>query len=75
MPEEGEDFVDRYWLWDSRSFDANRWAQVHAFDIEVGAALGLWVDLGWSPGELVDFFLGILTIDIARDDHRIGSDD
>lgn len=74
VPEEGEDVEDRYWLWSSEGFEANRWAQIHAFDIEVGAAIGLWADLGYSPGEFADFLLGILTIDIARDDGRLGSD-
>ncbi len=30
----------------------------------------VYVDTGYSPGELLDFLLGLLTIDIAADDGR-----
>ena len=49
---------------------ADRFAQVHAFDIEVSAALFLYVDVGYSPGETLDFLLGIFGIDIAKDDGK-----
>ena len=70
VPEEGEDFEDRHWLWSSATFEQNRYAQIHAFDIEVEVGLLVYLDVGFSPGELLDFVLGLLTIDIAGDDGR-----
>jgi hypothetical protein len=46
----------------------NRYARIHAFDIEAQVAIVAYVDVGWSPGEFLDFLLGFLTIDIAKDD-------
>lgn len=71
VPEEGDLFEDRIWLWRGDTFANNRYAQIHAFDIEAEIGFFLYLDLGWSPGELLDFFLGILTIDIAKDDYRL----
>ncbi len=72
VPETGEDFRDRQWLWSKENRNQNRYAQIHAFDIEAGIGLGVYLDLGWSPGEALDFLLGILTIDLAKDDGRLG---
>ena len=71
VPEEGDEFDDRYWLWSSESFTRNRWGQIHAFDTELEAGLIVYLDLGYSPGEFVDFVLGIFLIDIAADDGRL----
>ena len=71
VPEEGGDFVDRSWLWSAASFADNRYAQIHAFDIELGLGLFVYLDLGWSPGEFLDFLLGFVLIDIAQDDGRL----
>lgn len=46
------------------------------FDIEAGATLGIVGGrVGFSPGELVDFILGIFTIDIAKDDEKMTKKD
>jgi len=70
VPEEGDTFKDQYWLWDGETFKHNRYAQIHAFDIEIGVGLFLYADAGYSPGETVDFLLGIFGIDIAKDDGK-----
>ena len=66
-----DSFDDRHWLWSLESWRANRFAQVHAFDVEIELALLIYVDSGFSPGELVDFLLGLVLIDIAADDDRL----
>jgi len=71
VPLEGQDFDDHYWLWSDESFSRNRYAQIHAFDIEFELGLFVYLDTGWSPGEFLDFLLGFLLIDIARDDGRL----
>ena len=71
VPEEGTTFEDSHWLWSSETFANNRYAQIHAFDVEIGIALLVYLDVGLSPGELLDFWLGWLTIDIAQDDGRL----
>lgn len=72
VPEEAADYDDRHWIWSGRSFYGNsRFDQIHAFDIEVEVGLFVYVEVGFSPGEIVDFLLGFLTIDIAGDDGRL----
>lgn len=70
VPEEGESFKDRNWLWSSYAIQNDRYAQIHAFDVEMEVGLLVYAEVGYSPGELLDFLLGILTIDIAKDDGR-----
>ena len=70
VPEEGNTFNDTHWLWHKETFKQNRWAQIHAFDIELGVGLFLYADVGYSPGETLDFLLGIIGIDIAKDDGK-----
>ena len=70
VPEEGADFKDRTWIWNPQAFSVNHYAQIHAFDIETEVGLIVYLGFGYSPGELVDFLLGIVTIDIAGDDGR-----
>lgn len=70
VPETGGDYDDRIWLWSGESFSRNRYAQIHAFDIELDVAIGIYVDIGFSPGEAIDFLLGFVLIDIAADDDR-----
>lgn len=70
VPERGDDFKDRSWLWSRGTRKTNRYARIHAFDIEGEVALLGYLDVGWSPGEFVDFLLGFFFIDIAKDDHR-----
>jgi hypothetical protein len=72
VPEEGETFRELNWIWSAETTRNNRYAQIHAFDIEVDLGLVVYGEWGFSPGEVVDFFLGILTIDIAMDDDRTG---
>ena len=71
VPDEGEDYEDRSWIWSRDGFRDGRYEQIHAFDFEFEAGLFLYIDSGFSPGELVDFLLGIFLIDIARDDGRL----
>ena len=68
VPAEGDAYEERHWLWSREAFADNRYAQIHIFDVEFEIALGVYLELGWSPGELIDFLLGIVTIDIAKDD-------
>ena len=72
VPEEGVEFTAEHHLWSRETSKNNRYAQIHAFDVEVQVGLGVYVESGFSIGETLDFLLGILTIDIADDDHRIG---
>jgi hypothetical protein len=71
VPDEGEDFDDRSWIWSADGFRDSRYEQIHAFDVEFEAGLFVYLDSGFSLGELVDFLLGLVLIDIARDDGRI----
>jgi hypothetical protein len=40
----------------------------HSFDIAAGGSVVLGVHLGLSPGEMLDFALGFIGLDVARDD-------
>ncbi len=71
VPEEGDDYIDREWLWSAEAQQGVKYARVHAFDIEAEVGLLIYLDVGYSPGEFLDFFLGIVTIDIAGDDNRL----
>jgi len=71
VPEEGEDFEQRSWIWSGGGFRDGRYEQIHAFDVELEAGLFVYLDSGFSLGEMVDFLLGFLLIDIARDDGRL----
>ena len=71
MPPEGHEFQSKSWLWSQQNFANNRYAQIHAFDVETEIGLFVYLDLGFSPGELLDFLLGFVTIDIAADDGRL----
>jgi hypothetical protein len=60
------------WFWDPDVPYPAAKARVHAFDIEVGVfALILGARAGFSPGELLDFILGWVGIDIAEDDREL----
>ena len=63
------DWLEGPMLWSKEALDKNPWAHVHAFDAELGLYLLLINGkAGVSPGETVDFLLGIVGIDIAGDD-------
>ncbi|MBI2899397.1 MAG: hypothetical protein HYY17_04385 [Planctomycetes bacterium] len=52
---------------------SSRRTLLHSFDLEVSAFVLIFgLEFGISLGELVDFVLGIFTIDIAGDDTREG---
>ena len=70
VPEEGDDFADNNWLWSPAAISENRYAQIHAFDVEFEVGLLVYLDFGFSPGELIDFLVGFTTIDLAADDGR-----
>jgi hypothetical protein len=71
VPEEGGEFEERHWIWSPETTRNNRYTQIHAFDVEVDVGLGVYVEAGFSPGEALDFLLGIFGIDIAKDDGRL----
>lgn len=71
VPDEGDDYEDYHWIWSLQAIENVRYSQIHAFDMEVDIAILGYIDTGFSPGEVVDFLLGILTIDIAADDDRL----
>jgi hypothetical protein len=75
VPETEALFDDLHYLWSVETFENNRFAQIHAFDIELDFGLFVYMENGFSPGEVVDFLLGFLTIDIAQDDNRLGLGD
>jgi hypothetical protein len=66
VPLEGDNY-----LWTVKTWKNNRYAMVHVFDWEFEMGALAYLDLGFSPGEMVDFWLGILFIDLAKDDGRI----
>lgn len=70
VPEEGNEFDDWNYIWSADAWNQTRYEQIHAFDVDGGLALFVYIDGGWSPGEAVDFFLGLFLIDIAADDGR-----
>ena len=74
--EDHEDWVEGPWLWSEEALEQDPWAHVHAFDVELGAYL-LVINgkAGFSPGEALDFLLGLFTIDIAQDDWRPAEED
>ncbi|MHC4938558.1 MAG: hypothetical protein ACYTHK_06280 [Planctomycetota bacterium] len=72
VPESGNTFKESHWIWSKEAIRNDRYAQIHAFDFEIDIALGVYFEAGYSPGETLDFLLGIFGIDIAKDDHRIG---
>ena len=71
VPEEGVKLEGDHYLWSGATWRDNRYAMIHAFDIESEIAVVLYLDVGFSPGETLDFLLGLLTIDPAKDDGRI----
>jgi hypothetical protein len=71
VPEEGEEYDARTWIWAPASFPKNRYAQVHAFDWEIELGLVVYIEVGYSIGEMADFLLGFFLIDIAGDDDRL----
>ena len=75
VPEEGVELEGRHYLWTGAVWRRNRYAMIHALDIEVEISILAYLDLGISPGEIIDFWLGIFTIDIAKDDGRIVGDE
>jgi len=75
VPPEANTFEERHWIWSPHALKNDRWAQIHAFDVEFDVALGVYLEVGYSPGETLDFLLGIFGIDIAKDDHRVGGEE
>ncbi len=66
VPLEGDNYI-----WTGRTWRNNRYVMIHAWDIELEMGALAYLDLGYSPGEALDFLLGIFTIDLAKDDGRI----
>lgn len=71
VPAEGVELRGDHYLWSAVALRDNRYAAIHAFDTELEIAVLVYLDLGYSPGEFLDFLLGIFTIDLAKDDGRI----
>ncbi|MEZ5988871.1 MAG: hypothetical protein R3F30_07060 [Planctomycetota bacterium] len=70
VPEDGDEYADRHWIWSPEAMATNRYAQVHVFDVETQVGLVVYLDVGYSPGELIDFLAGLVTLDLAGDDGR-----
>ena len=68
VPEEGVRIKERNWIWSREARRDARAAQIHAFDIELELGLFGYIDMGYSPGETLDFLLGFFGIDLAQDD-------
>ena len=63
------DWLEGPMLWSDHALELDHWAHVHAFDAELGVyLLVVNAKVGLSPGEGVDFLLGLFGIDIAQDD-------
>ena len=63
------------WIWSAEARRINPKAHVHAFDVEASVYAGVvYVKVGFSPGELLDFVLGWFGIDIAGDDRPLEPD-
>lgn len=75
VPEEGVELIGDNYIWSAATWNYNRFAMIHAFDVEFEIAILAYLDLGYSVGETFDFFLGILTIDLAKDDGRLYAGD
>lgn len=71
VPADGDRFADHHWLWSIEGIAHNRYQLVHAFDFEGEVGLFLYTSSGYSPGELLDFLLGLVLIDLAADDERL----
>lgn len=70
VPEEGVRVQGRHWIWSREATREARAAQIHAFDMELEIGLIGYIDMGFSPGEALDFWLGFLGLDIADDDWK-----
>lgn len=71
VPAVSDDYNDRHWIWGGASWAGSRYAQIHAFDLELEIGLFVYMEWGFSPGEALDFWLGWFLIDIAQDDGRL----
>lgn len=70
-PDKGVALEGDNYIWTGSTWRNNRYVLIHAWDIEWEMGFLAYLDLGYSPGETLDFLLGIFTIDVARDDGRI----
>lgn len=64
------ELADEHYLWSARTWKDERFAMVHAFDIETEVMLLGYIDVGYSPGEFVDFVTSLFGFDLAGDDDR-----
>ena len=69
--DEGVSLAGDNYIWTGNTWRNNRYVMIHAWDIELEMGFLAYLDLGYSPGEALDFLLGIFTIDLAKDDGRI----
>ena len=70
VPEEGIQLNERNWIWSREAIRGTRAAQIRAFDLELEIGFIGYLDMGYSPGETLDFLLGFFGIDLADDDRR-----
>jgi hypothetical protein len=70
VPSEGVEMEGSHWIWSAKALRDERFAQIHAFDIEAEVMIVGYLDVGFSPGEFVDFWTSLVGLDIAEDDHR-----
>lgn len=70
VPESGTRLSPQRYMWSPEALDKDRFAAVHAFDIEFEVMLIADIDVGYSPGEALDFFTSLFGYDLAKDDDR-----
>ena len=64
------DVHNLYWLWSGKATEYDHYAQMHIFDVEAELGFVAYLGAGVSPGEIVDFVFGLVTIDLSGDDGR-----
>lgn len=70
VPDHGVALERERYLWSLDALDEQRFAAVHAFDLELQLMLLVNVDIGYSPGEALDFITSLFGLDLAKDDDR-----
>lgn len=70
VPDEGVDLAGEHYLWSARTWRNERYAMVHAFDIEAEIMILAYIEVGFSIGEWADFWTSLVGFDLAGDDDR-----
>jgi hypothetical protein len=70
VPAEGSSYPGEHYLWTARTWRDERYAMIHAFDVETDIMLFAYIEFGYSIGEAVDFVTSLFGFDLAGDDDR-----